>query len=194
MFTFSGFNWLLLYFSVKTNSSVRYHFLNIHIVFSTRSRSCWHGEYKPGFTSEPLALKASLFTWSVQWLLLQCAAALQRCMEQTLWSRLRCWAQCHWYFTHFKLFYFPNIIGLVQRIVRFVMRTEPKALYQIRTLFNTNIRIVTPLVYMCVCIYIYIICINIYKKYTHTHTYIYIYIYIYICICVCVCVCIFYKY
>ncbi len=34
------------------------------------------------------------------------------------------------YFTHFKLFYFPNVIGLVQRIVRFVMRTEPKALYR----------------------------------------------------------------
>ncbi len=34
------------------------------------------------------------------------------------------------YFTHFKLFYFPNVIGLVQRIVRFVMRTEPKASYR----------------------------------------------------------------
>ncbi len=43
---------------------------------------------------------------------------------------LRCWAQWHWYFTHFKLFYFPNVIGLVQRIVRFVMRTEPKASYR----------------------------------------------------------------
>ncbi len=43
---------------------------------------------------------------------------------------LRCWAQWHWYFTHFKLFYFPNVIGLVQWIVRFVMRTEPKASYR----------------------------------------------------------------
>ncbi len=94
-------NWLLLYFSMKTKSSVRYHFLNIRIIFAARSR-----EYKPGSSPEPLALKAPLFTWSVQWLLLQCAAALQRCMEQTIWRRLHCWAQ--WYFTHFKLFYFPN--------------------------------------------------------------------------------------
>ncbi len=62
-------NWLLLYFSMKTKSSVRYHFLNIGIVFATRSRSCWRGEYKPGSSPEPLALKAPLFTWSVQWLL-----------------------------------------------------------------------------------------------------------------------------
>ncbi len=55
---------------------------------------------------------------------------------------LRCWAQWHWYFTHFKLFYFPNVLGLVQRIVRFIMRTELKASY--RTV-NTNTRIVTPL-------------------------------------------------
>ncbi len=34
------------------------------------------------------------------------------------------------YFTHLKLFYFPNVIGLVQRIVRFVMHTEPKASYR----------------------------------------------------------------
>ncbi len=31
------------------------------------------------------------------------------------------------YFTHFKLVYFPNIIGLVKLIVQFVIRTEPKA-------------------------------------------------------------------
>ncbi len=34
------------------------------------------------------------------------------------------------YFTHFNLFYFPNVIGLVQQIVRFVMCTEPKASYR----------------------------------------------------------------
>ncbi len=34
------------------------------------------------------------------------------------------------YITHFKLFYFPNVIGLVQRIIQFVMRTEPKASYR----------------------------------------------------------------
>ncbi len=48
------------------------------------------------------------------------------------------------YFTHLKLFNFPNIV-LVQRIVRFVMRTVPKASY--RT-FNTNTRIVTPLLFI----------------------------------------------
>ncbi len=107
---------------MKTKSSVRYHFLNICIICNAASinqalhpnRSHW----------------TRLSLWSVQWLLLQCAAALQRCMEQTLWSRLCCWAQWHWYFTHFMLFYFPNIIGLVQRIVRFVMCTEPKASYR----------------------------------------------------------------
>ncbi len=89
------------------------------------SRSCRHGEYTSGSSPGPLALKAPLITWSVQWLLLQCAAALQRCMEQTL-----CWSQWHWYFSHFNLLYFPNIVGLIQRIVRFVMRTEPKASYR----------------------------------------------------------------
>ncbi len=121
---------------------------------AAHSHSCWHGEYKPGSSPEPLALKAPLFTWSVHWLLLLSAAALQRCIEQTLWSRC-CWAQWHWYSTHFKLFYFPNIIGLVQRIVRFVMRTEPKTSY--RTVQN---------------------------EYTYRYTpNIYTYIYIYICVC-----------
>ncbi len=64
------------------------------------------------------------------WLLLQCTAALQPCMEQMLWSRMHCWVQWHWYFTHFKLFYFPIIIGLVQRILRFVMHTELEASYR----------------------------------------------------------------
>ncbi len=142
MYTFSGVkNWLLLYFSVKTKSSVCHNFLNICIIFASRSR--WRSEYKPGSSPEPLALNAPLFTWSVQWLLLQCATALQRFMEQTLWSRLH-WA--HWYFTHFKLFYFPNIIGLVQRLVRFVMHTERKPCTE---RFNMNTCIVTPLKYIC---------------------------------------------
>ncbi len=49
------------------------------------------------------------------------------------------------YFTHFKLFYFPNVIGLVQRIVRFVCVRNRKPRTE---RFNTNTRIVTPLVYM----------------------------------------------
>ncbi len=32
--------------------------------------------------------------------------------------------------SHTLSFYFPNVIGLVQRIIRFVMRTEPKASYR----------------------------------------------------------------
>ncbi len=32
--------------------------------------------------------------------------------------------------SHTLSFYFPNVIGLVQRIVRFVMRTEPNASYR----------------------------------------------------------------
>ncbi len=118
------------------------------------SRSCWHGEYKPGSRPEPLAVKAPLFTWSVQCLLLQCAAALQRCMEQTLWSRLRCWVQWHKYFTHFKLFYFPNIIELFQRIIRFVICTKLKASY--RTVQYEYAYRYTPNIYIY--IYIYKLC------------------------------------
>ncbi len=125
MFTFSGFRKLTFTLAWKPNppsaiiSSIFASFL-LHA-----GSSCWHGKYKPGSSPQPLTLKAPLVTWSVQWLLIQCAASLQHCMEQKL-----CWAQWHLYFTHFKLFYFPNIIGLVQRIVRFVMRTEPKASYR----------------------------------------------------------------
>ncbi len=32
--------------------------------------------------------------------------------------------------SHTLSFYFPNIVGLVQQIVRFVMRTEPKTSYR----------------------------------------------------------------
>ncbi len=61
-----------------------------------------------------------------------CYNVLRLC--NAVWSR-RFGAGCvveqwHWYFTHFKLFYFPIIIGLVQRTVRFVMRTEQKASYR----------------------------------------------------------------
>ncbi len=47
-----------------------------------------------------------------------------------VWSRRFGAAQWHRYFTHFKIFHFPNIIGLVQRTVRFVMRTEPRSSYR----------------------------------------------------------------
>ncbi len=40
-------------------------------------------------------------------------------------------AQRTLYFTHFKLDYLPNVIGLVQRIVRSVMRTELKGSYEL---------------------------------------------------------------
>ncbi len=121
-------NWLLLYLAWKPNPLVR-SFPQYSQSFLPHA-ACTFAlvltrEYKSGSSPEPLALKAPLITWSVQWLLLQCAAALQRCMEQTL-----CWSQWHWYFSHFNLLYFPNIVGLIQRIVRFVMRTEPKASYR----------------------------------------------------------------
>ncbi len=56
------------------------------------------------------------------------------------------------YFTHFKLFYFQNVIGLVQRIVRFVCVPNRKPRTE---RFNTNTRIVTPLIYIYVCVCIY---------------------------------------
>ncbi len=100
------------------------------------------------------------------------------------------------------IFYFPNVIELVQQIIHFVMRTELKASYHMviivhffvsfifqnsvcnayrteRLVPNGSTRIY--IIYMCVCIYIYIY-INEYISY--------IYIYIYICVCVCVCVCV----
>ncbi len=77
------------------------------------------------------------------------------------------------YFKHFKLFYFTNVIGLVQRIVRFVCVPNRKPRTE---RFNTNTRIVTPLIYIyCIYIYIHI------HTYTHTQLYTeYIYIYIHI--------------
>ncbi len=104
---------------ITTQANVSVHYVGVSRVFA-----------KYSILSNCTSLKQQLRYYRRRYishtprLLLQCAAALQRCMEQTLWSRLRCWAQWHWYFTHFKLFYFPNIIGLVRRIVRFVMRTE----------------------------------------------------------------------
>ncbi len=42
--------------------------------------------------------------------------------------------------SHTLSFYFPKVMGLVQRIVRFVMRTEPKALYRtVQYEYDTNI-------------------------------------------------------
>ncbi len=121
-------NWLLLYFSVNHLSAIISSIFASFLPCAVRLRSCWHGEYKPQYSPniQPLTLKVPVFTWSVQWLLPQCVPRLCN----AVWSRLHCWAQWHWYFTQFKLFYFPNIIGLVQRIVRFVMRTEPKASYR----------------------------------------------------------------
>ncbi len=73
------------------------------------------------------------------------------------------------YFTHFKLFYFPNVIGLVQRIVRFVMRTELKASY--RTVqyeyayrYTSNIHIY---IYVCVCVCKHILYLIYYKSFTY---------------------------
>ncbi len=101
------------------------------------SRSCWHREYQ--------ALPPNRSHWK--------RLSLQCCMEQMLWSRLRCWAQWHWYFLHFKLFYFPNIIGFVQRIIRFVMRTKPKASY--RTVQYEYAYCYTPnIIYIYIYIYI----------------------------------------
>ncbi len=48
--------------------------------------------------------------------------------------------------SHTLIFYFPNVTGVVQRLVWFVMRPEPKASY--RTVHD-NTHIVTPLICMC---------------------------------------------
>ncbi len=81
----------------------------------------------------------------------------------------------------FHTLYFPNVIGLVQRIVRFVMRTEPKAShrtvqYEYAYRYTPNKYIYTHTHNIYIYIYIYY---NIYI-YIYTHIYIYIYIYIYI--------------
>ncbi len=46
-----------------------------------------------------------------------------------VWAALLSAVALKTYFTHFKLFYLTNVKGLVKRIIRFVMRTEPKASY-----------------------------------------------------------------
>ncbi len=68
--------------------------------------------------------------------------------------------------SHTLSFYFPNVIGLVQRIVRFVMHTEPKASsrtvqYEYAYRYTCNIYTVYPQYtvhikspYMYMCIYI----------------------------------------
>ncbi len=48
--------------------------------------------------------------------------------------------------SHTLSFYFPDVIGLVQRIVRFVMRTEPKASY--RTVQYEYVYRYTPNIYI----------------------------------------------
>ncbi len=61
------------------------------------------------------------------------------------------WAASDTDISHTLSFYFPNIIGLVQRIVRFVMRTELKASY--RTVQYEYAYRYTPSIYvrLCVC-------------------------------------------
>ncbi len=107
MFTFSDLR-SVFYFSLKTKSSVALHLRR------TPLRSCWRGEWKhngrvllplciraasalltragwngckPGST-EALALKAPVFTWSVKsdscYIVLRLCSA--RCMKQRLWS------------------------------------------------------------------------------------------------------------
>ncbi len=58
------------------------------------------------------------------------------------------------YFTLFKL-YFPNVIGLVQQIVRFVTRTEPKASYW--TVQYEYAYHYTPNIYVYIYIYVWIV-------------------------------------
>ncbi len=53
-----------------------------------------------------------------------------RCLLRRLGCLVECSGTENIIFHTIKLFYFPNVIGLVQRIVRFVMRTELKASYR----------------------------------------------------------------
>ncbi len=121
------------YFSVKTKSYVRDHFLNILIIFASGCaylRAC--------------ADTASINPNRSQWKRLSwrdqcndsCYNVLRLCNGIVEHSGTD--------ISHTKLFYFPNIIGLVQRIVRFVMRTKQ---------FNTNFCIVTPLIHTHIYIY-----------------------------------------
>ncbi len=115
------------YFSVKTKSSVCYHFLKIHIIFAMRFV---YIHARADTASLNQALHPNRSHWKRLSLRDQCNDSCYNVPRQMLWSWLRCWVQWHWYFTQFELFYFPNIIELVQRIIRFVMHTGPKASYR----------------------------------------------------------------
>ncbi len=103
-------NWLLLYFSVKTKSSVRYNFLNILIVFAVRCSLVltWRVETRL-FTRTARIESASLYVISAMTPATMCRSSA------TLYAA-GCVVECSGTdISHFKLFYFPNIIGLVQR-------------------------------------------------------------------------------
>ncbi len=99
-------NWLLLYFSVKNKSSVCYHFLNIRIIFAMR---CVYIHARADTASLNQALHPNRSHWKHLSLRDQCNDSCYNV------PRLCNAVEWHWYFTQFKLFYFPNIIELVQR-------------------------------------------------------------------------------
>ncbi len=94
-------NWLLLYISMKIiHCHSTYHFsYALHVP----SRSCWRDEAL--HPNRSLAVKASLYVIGEVTLATMCCGS-----AATLYGA-GCWVQWHWYFTHFKLFYFPIIIG-----------------------------------------------------------------------------------
>ncbi len=75
----------VFHFSLKTKSSSTHLCARagrgINQALPTK-RMHWRSEYKPGSTHEALKLKAPLHVISEIWLLLQCAAALQRALYE----------------------------------------------------------------------------------------------------------------
>ncbi len=94
-------NWLLLYFSVKTKSSVHYNFLNIHIIFAAlRIRA--HADT----ASINQALHPNHSHWKRLYLRDQCNDSCYNVPRlcNAVWSRR--------FGAGFKLFYFPNISNI----------------------------------------------------------------------------------
>ncbi len=115
---------------MKTKSCVRYNFLNIHIIFAAR---CTYLRARADTASINQALHPNSSHWKCLSLHDQCNDSCYnvRRLCNTVWSSLF-GAGCVVERSGTDIshtFIFFNIIGLVQRIVRFVMRTEPKASY-----------------------------------------------------------------
>ncbi len=142
---------------MKTKSYVRYHFLNIRIIFAP---CCTYLCALADTASINQALHQNRSHWkhlsSRDQCNDSCYYVLRLC--NAVWIRRfgagRVVERSGTDISHTLSSYFQNIIGLVQRIVRFVTRTEPKASYQ-TVQYEYAYRYI-PNMYVCIYMYVYV--------------------------------------